>query len=173
MPKNLRRDSESREKIKTSARRSSIDSDSLDARMSQRIEERNALENKERDKEEKPAVRVQENQPFVPKREEPSPAIQTNTNTNTLSEEWACEHCTFINEAKERVCVVCYKTKASALPVTPIPETTPTSFIAGLEKKMSTLKVSNSEESGDSGSTKNKGRIRRKISFSFGTKLAK
>ncbi|XP_011310106.1 uncharacterized protein LUBEL isoform X2 [Fopius arisanus] len=33
-----------------------------------------------------------------------------------VSEEWACEHCTFINDHKVKVCVVCCKTRNSALP---------------------------------------------------------
>ena len=106
-------------------------------------------------------------------------------------EEWACEHCTFINDLKDRVCVVCCKTRSSALPpsneenqgdvpsdVSEIPKTNESAAISSnvgepspdLEKRTSLLKISNSEESGDSGSTKNKGRARRKISFSFGTK---
>lgn len=101
-------------------------------------------------------------------------------------EEWACEHCTFINKINDRVCVVCCKTRSSALP----PSTLNDDPVAGPieprakneasnagnsnhdpEKK--TKKISNSEESGDSGSVKNKGRPKRKISFSFGTKLSK
>ncbi|XP_023248282.1 uncharacterized protein LOC106642482 [Copidosoma floridanum] len=30
--------------------------------------------------------------------------------------DWPCEYCTFLNEAKDRVCAVCCKTKSSALP---------------------------------------------------------
>ncbi|CAD1473557.1 unnamed protein product, partial [Heterotrigona itama] len=104
-------------------------------------------------------------------------------------EEWACEHCTFINDLKDRVCVVCCKTRSSALPptsneenqedvpsdVSEIPKMNESATISSnvgepspdLEKRTSLLKISNSEESGDSGSTKNKGRARRKISFSF------
>lgn len=105
-------------------------------------------------------------------------------------EEWACEHCTFINNIKDRVCVVCCKTRSSALPpsteenmdhvpsdLSEIPKNesaTASSNIndpsPDLEKRTSLLKISNSEESGDSVSTKSKGRARRKISFSFGTK---
>nr|XP_033320964.1 microtubule-associated protein futsch isoform X1 [Megalopta genalis] len=89
-------------------------------------------------------------------------------------EEWACEHCTFLNNEKDRVCVVCCKTKSSALP--PSPEDTqdegpvseppkaesgttssiPSDPSPDLEKRASLLKISNSEESGDSGSAKNK-----------------
>ncbi|XP_066586351.1 microtubule-associated protein futsch [Prorops nasuta] len=83
-------------------------------------------------------------------------------------EDWSCEHCTFINKEKDRVCVVCCKTKSSALP--PIANTDEVDEIASeknesrldtdpnrdLEKKTSTLKISNSEESGDSGSIRNK-----------------
>jgi len=104
-------------------------------------------------------------------------------------EEWACEHCTFINKINDRVCVVCCKTKSSALPPSilnddpsvaePIEPRAPKNEISNnvgdpnhnLEKR--TKKISNSEESGDSGSVKNKGRPKRKISFSFGTKLSK
>lgn len=102
-------------------------------------------------------------------------------------EEWACEHCTFINKINDRVCVVCCKTKSSALP----PSTLNDDPVAGSIKlptkneasnnvgnshhdpEKKTKKISNSEESGDSGSIKNKGRPKRKISFSFGTKLSK
>lgn len=93
-------------------------------------------------------------------------------------QEWACEHCTFINEAKERVCIVCCKTKRSALP--PSPENTPESSenvqesIPEPATKVSSIKMSNGEESGDStATTQSKGRTRRKISFSFGTKVFK
>ena len=119
-------------------------------------------------------------------KEEPSATMEI------PKEEWACEHCTFINDLKDRVCVVCCKTRSSALPpsndeenqedvpsdVSEIPKTIESAIISSnvsepspdLEKRTSLLKISNSEESGDSGSTKNKGRTRRKISFSFGTK---
>ncbi|XP_074103751.1 uncharacterized protein LOC141530509 isoform X1 [Cotesia typhae] len=72
-------------------------------------------------------------------------------------QEWACEHCTFINEAKERVCIVCCKTKRSALP--PSPENTPESSENVQEStpetatKVSSIKMSNGEESGDSAAT--------------------
>lgn len=115
---------------------------------------------------------------------------ETSTTMEIPNEEWACEHCTFINDLKDRVCVVCCKTRSSALPpsseenqedvqsgLSEIPKNelaTTSSNISNpspdLEKRTSLLKISNSEESGDSGSTKNKGRARRKISFSFGTK---
>ncbi|XP_054014611.1 E3 ubiquitin-protein ligase lubel isoform X1 [Hylaeus anthracinus] len=91
-------------------------------------------------------------------------------------EEWACEHCTFINNIKDRVCVVCCKTKSSALPPSneENPEDVPGGFSEipksesattssnlsnpspDIEKRTSLLKISNSEESGDSGSTRNK-----------------
>ncbi|XP_017762284.1 PREDICTED: uncharacterized protein LOC108552242 isoform X2 [Eufriesea mexicana] len=91
-------------------------------------------------------------------------------------EEWACEHCTFINDIKDRVCVVCCKTKSSALPpsneenaedvasssseMVKRESTTTSGSVTNpspdLEKRASLLKISNSEESGDSGSTKNK-----------------
>ncbi|XP_076639258.1 linear Ubiquitin E3 ligase isoform X3 [Colletes latitarsis] len=91
-------------------------------------------------------------------------------------EEWACEHCTFINNVKDRVCVVCCKTKSSALPpstedtledvpggFSEIPKSesaTTSSNLSNpspdLEKRASLLKISNSEESGDSGSMRNK-----------------
>lgn len=99
-------------------------------------------------------------------------------------EEWACEHCTFINKIRDRVCVVCCKTKSSALPPSTLnddplqaPKSETSSNVGDpgpdLEKRTNLLKISNSEESGDSGSIKNKGRPKRKISFSFGTKLSK
>ncbi|XP_025074899.1 uncharacterized protein LOC105430571 [Pogonomyrmex barbatus] len=86
-------------------------------------------------------------------------------------EEWACEHCTFINKINDRVCVVCCKTRSSALP----PSTLNGDSVAGPiepqaskseasnnvdnpspEKRINLLKISNSEESGDSGSVRNK-----------------
>lgn len=103
-------------------------------------------------------------------------------------EEWACEHCTFINKINDRVCVVCCKTKSSALPLSTLNDDSVAGQIEpqapkngtsnnvgdpGLDLKKQTKKISNSEESGDSGSVKNKGRPKRKISFSFGTKLSK
>ncbi|XP_071858243.1 linear Ubiquitin E3 ligase [Bombus fervidus] len=101
---------------------------------------------------------------------------ETSTTMEIPKEEWACEHCTFINDLKDRVCVVCCKTRSSALPpsseenqedvqsgLSEIPKNelaTTSSNISNpspdLEKKTSLLKISNSEESGDSGSTKNK-----------------
>ncbi|XP_076282019.1 linear Ubiquitin E3 ligase isoform X3 [Lasioglossum baleicum] len=89
-------------------------------------------------------------------------------------EEWACEHCTFLNNDKDRVCVVCCKTRSSALPPSPeespdevpmseppktesaTPSSNPSDPSTDLEKRTSLLKISNSEESGDSGSAKNK-----------------
>ncbi|XP_076662189.1 linear Ubiquitin E3 ligase isoform X2 [Halictus rubicundus] len=89
-------------------------------------------------------------------------------------EEWACEHCTFLNNDKDRVCVVCCKTRSSALPPSPeespddvpmseppktesaTPSSNPCDPSPDLEKRTSLLKISNSEESGDSGSAKNK-----------------
>nr|XP_033200770.1 uncharacterized protein LOC117162865 isoform X5 [Bombus vancouverensis nearcticus] len=101
---------------------------------------------------------------------------ETSTTMEIPNEEWACEHCTFINDLKDRVCVVCCKTRSSALPpsneenqedvqsgLSEIPKNelaTTSSNISNpspdLEKRTSLLKISNSEESGDSGSTKNK-----------------
>lgn len=119
------------------------------------------------------------------------------TSMEIPKEEWACEHCTFINKIKDRVCVVCCKTKSSALPPSAQhddddhdddgrrrqPQTPKPSGVGGVgnpgpgPEKTATAnppKVSNSEESGDSGSVvKNKGRPKRTISFSFGTKLFK
>ncbi|XP_029659743.1 uncharacterized protein LOC115233451 [Formica exsecta] len=87
-------------------------------------------------------------------------------------EEWACEHCTFINKINDRVCVVCCKTKSSALPPTtpnddPVELQAPKSEALSkigdpgpdLEKRINLLKISNSEESGDNGSVKNKDAI--------------
>lgn len=114
-------------------------------------------------------------------------ANERNSTMEIPKEEWACEHCTFINNIKDRVCVVCCKTRSSALPpsteentedvpsdLSEIPKNESASNVSNpspdLEKRISLLKISNSEESGDSVSTKSKGRARRKISFSFGTK---
>ncbi|XP_014615373.1 PREDICTED: uncharacterized protein LOC106793178 isoform X6 [Polistes canadensis] len=99
------------------------------------------------------------------------------------ADEWPCEHCTFINKITEKVCVICCKTRSSALPPdenasenieTNIEEiervienvdkqqqqqrvsSTNEDSNTDLEKKTNLLKISNSEESGDSGSTKNK-----------------
>ncbi|XP_071632976.1 uncharacterized protein Lubel isoform X4 [Temnothorax longispinosus] len=83
-------------------------------------------------------------------------------------EEWACEHCTFINKINDRVCVVCCKTKSSALPpsvsnddpaaaagpIEPRAKNEAPNNVGDPEKR--TKKISNSEESGDSGSVKNK-----------------
>lgn len=101
-------------------------------------------------------------------------------------EEWACEHCTFINKINDRVCVVCCKTRSSALPPSTVdpaadqievqaPKNETPSGVSNpdLEKRANPPKTPNSEESGDSGSVRNKGRPKRKISFSFGTKLSK
>ncbi|XP_025266217.1 uncharacterized protein LOC105255397 isoform X3 [Camponotus floridanus] len=82
-------------------------------------------------------------------------------------EEWACEHCTFINKINDRVCVVCCKTKSSALPPSTLnddPVNQPksearSSNVGDLEKRTNLLKISNSEESGDSGSVRNKDAI--------------
>ncbi|XP_020284308.1 uncharacterized protein LOC109854998 isoform X3 [Pseudomyrmex gracilis] len=88
-------------------------------------------------------------------------------------EEWACEHCTFINKINDRVCVVCCKTRSSALPPSTLddnfenqadtqaskneaPKNDPS---PDAEKRTNLLKISNSEESGDSGSVKNKDAI--------------
>ncbi|XP_035722285.1 E3 ubiquitin-protein ligase lubel-like isoform X6 [Vespa mandarinia] len=92
------------------------------------------------------------------------------------TDEWSCEHCTFINKITERVCVICCKTRSSALPSNETDDPDPNiediqtidndnKQVSGstedpnldLEKKTNLLKISNSEESGDSGSTKNKG----------------
>lgn len=120
-----------------------------------------------------------------------SKKISSNETINPVEipkEEWACEHCTFLNKIKDRVCVICCKTRSSALPPTTLdnPQVLPTEHQVtknesnnvsnpslDLEKKTKLLKISNSEESGDSSSAKKKGRTRRKISFSFGTKLSK
>ncbi|XP_067211070.1 E3 ubiquitin-protein ligase lubel isoform X8 [Linepithema humile] len=92
-------------------------------------------------------------------------------------EEWACEHCTFINKINDRVCVVCCKTRSSALPPSTLDDDpseadqaeaqapkneTPSSIgnpSPDLEKRANLPKISNSEESGDSGSVKNKDAI--------------
>ncbi|XP_076752436.1 linear Ubiquitin E3 ligase [Xylocopa sonorina] len=103
-------------------------------------------------------------------------ANQPKTTMEIPKEEWVCEHCTFINNVKDRVCVVCCKTRSSALPPSKgnstedIPSglsenhkgesTMASSNVSNpspdLEKRTNLLKISNSEESGDSGSTKNK-----------------
>ncbi|XP_051169969.1 E3 ubiquitin-protein ligase lubel isoform X2 [Leptopilina boulardi] len=98
---------------------------------------------------------------------------EINKKINTKSEKWACEHCTFINEAKERVCIVCCKTRSSALPppsCSPIPETTNDSSIILptnektinsskiIEEKLNNLKLSPVEENiSDVSTTKKKG----------------
>ncbi|KAG7200339.1 hypothetical protein KM043_017798 [Ampulex compressa] len=100
-------------------------------------------------------------------------AAEETTEIVIPKEEWACEHCTFINNINDRVCVVCCKTKASALPPEEVQadsnevemekngSVTASSNRSDpspdLEKKAGLLKISNSEESGDSGSVKNKG----------------
>ncbi|KAK0182045.1 hypothetical protein PV327_000216 [Microctonus hyperodae] len=75
--------------------------------------------------------------------------------TNNIIEEWACEHCTFVNEAKTRVCIVCCKTKRNALPPSPTnisdsPINTTDTASLDIDKQTPILKTSNSEESGDS-----------------------
>ncbi|XP_011691538.1 PREDICTED: uncharacterized protein LOC105452267 isoform X2 [Wasmannia auropunctata] len=86
-------------------------------------------------------------------------------------EEWACEHCTFINKINDRVCVVCCKTRSSALPPSTLnddpvagpiepraPKNEASSSVGdpSQDPEKRTKKISNSEESGDSGSVKNK-----------------
>ncbi|XP_076685750.1 linear Ubiquitin E3 ligase isoform X2 [Andrena cerasifolii] len=102
--------------------------------------------------------------------------VPEETKMEIPKEEWACEHCTFINNVNDRVCVVCCKTKSSALPpsseetVEDVPSSlseapksesvTTASNLSNpspdLEKRTSLLKISNSEESGDSGPPKSK-----------------
>nr|XP_050849992.1 E3 ubiquitin-protein ligase lubel isoform X9 [Vespula vulgaris] len=109
-------------------------------------------------------------------------ALKKNSPTNKKgtielpADEWSCEHCTFINKITERVCVICCKTRSSALPSNETDDAdtniediqtidNDNKQVSGstedpnpdLEKKTNLLKISNSEESGDSGSTKNKG----------------
>ncbi|XP_058801962.1 E3 ubiquitin-protein ligase lubel-like isoform X1 [Phymastichus coffea] len=36
--------------------------------------------------------------------------------SEVMKGEWACEHCTFLNDPKDKICAICCKTKASALP---------------------------------------------------------
>lgn len=111
--------------------------------------------------------------------EEPDSGNQQSSRSTPESHkgEWACEHCTFLNKETDRVCNVCCKTRRSALPPSEFdePSKPPPSSKAerAVHKKMSNLKISNSEESGDNSSAKNKGSFRRKISFSFGTKPLK
>ncbi|XP_070526173.1 E3 ubiquitin-protein ligase lubel isoform X9 [Cardiocondyla obscurior] len=113
-----------------------------------------------------------EKEPKVTKRDaENTPSKKTTSNEMTMEipkEEWACEHCTFINKINDRVCVVCCKTKSSALPPSTLNDNLgPIEPQAKNEKLNSvgnsnhdsekrTKKISNSEESGDSGSIKNK-----------------
>ncbi|KAL2726532.1 E3 ubiquitin-protein ligase lubel isoform X3 [Vespula squamosa] len=111
-------------------------------------------------------------------------ALKKNSPTNRKgtielpADEWSCEHCTFINKITERVCVICCKTRSSALPSNETDDADAANIqdiqtidndikqVSGstedpnpdLEKKTNLLKISNSEESGDSGSTKNKGK---------------
>ncbi|KAK0096160.1 hypothetical protein PV326_006271 [Microctonus aethiopoides] len=75
--------------------------------------------------------------------------------TDNIIEEWACEHCTFVNEAKIRVCIVCCKTKRNALPPSPTnisdsPMNAVETVNPDIDKQTPILKTSNSEESGDS-----------------------
>ncbi|KAK2585496.1 hypothetical protein KPH14_010148 [Odynerus spinipes] len=106
-----------------------------------------------------------------------NPPADAKISVELPSDEWSCEHCTFINKVTERVCVICCKTKSSALPPAEADDaegndveeiqaaigneskevSDPTEDPSpDLEKKTNLLKISNSEESGDSGSTKNK-----------------
>ncbi|XP_014222174.1 uncharacterized protein LOC106649329 [Trichogramma pretiosum] len=47
-------------------------------------------------------------------------STSSKSNQDLMSElmngEWPCEHCTFLNDPKDKICAVCCKTKASALP---------------------------------------------------------
>ncbi|XP_026667704.1 uncharacterized protein LOC108622912 isoform X2 [Ceratina calcarata] len=109
--------------------------------------------------------------------QKPTNDASEKTDLQIPKEEWACEHCTFINNVRDRVCVVCCKTRSSALPPSneenaddvpngssEIPKSESDKAPSNvsnpspdLEKRTSLLKISNSEESGgDSGSTKNK-----------------
>ncbi|XP_063977299.1 E3 ubiquitin-protein ligase lubel isoform X3 [Diachasmimorpha longicaudata] len=70
----------------------------------------------------------------------------------TVNEEWACEHCTFINDPKVNVCVVCCKTRKCALPPSPNND----SPSPDGEKKRG-IRVSNSEESDSPANIKEEG----------------
>ncbi|XP_034940977.1 E3 ubiquitin-protein ligase lubel [Chelonus insularis] len=74
--------------------------------------------------------------------------------------EWTCDHCTFINEIKERVCIVCCKTRKSLLPPSPVnsPESSANAEESSPDPvpKSPSVKLSNGEESGDSTATQNK-----------------
>ena len=114
-------------------------------------------------------------------------AMKNNKEARGLEEEqeedWACEHCTFINDAKTKVCIICCKTRSSALSPAPPNELSESSaptdtsgpsseLLAKPRDGTGSLKISNSEESSDSTNAANsKGRMRRKISFSFETKM--
>ncbi|XP_043274207.1 E3 ubiquitin-protein ligase lubel isoform X2 [Venturia canescens] len=88
---------------------------------------------------------------------------ETTDNLNDVGEEWPCEHCTFINEAREKVCAVCCKTRSSALPSPSIEDeqNPPNTSISNPSPELrdkpigSLIKISNSEESGDSANTGN------------------
>lgn len=92
--------------------------------------------------------------------------MNSSKESGIVTEEWACEHCTFINDAKVKICVVCCKTRKCALPASP----SNGSESPEADKKRG-IRVSNSEESDSAANIK--GRMRRKISFSFGTKVFK
>ncbi|XP_039308774.1 E3 ubiquitin-protein ligase lubel isoform X3 [Solenopsis invicta] len=121
-------------------------------------------------------TKQQQARTFQPRKEQKAAERDIVESTNALSmeipkEEWACEHCTFINKINDRVCVVCCKTKSSALPpntlnddsvASPIEPRAPKNEasnsvgVPNHEPEKRTKKISNSEESGDSGSVKNK-----------------
>ena len=108
-----------------------------------------------------------------------------------MAGEWACEHCTFINDPKNRICIICCKTRRSVLSLlcsSSDSQKTSTSSKSqdihtsnepnadpntDMDEKLHSLRLPIGEESDDSSSTKKKGRLRRKISFSFDTKSSK
>lgn len=82
---------------------------------------------------------------------------------NEETEPWPCEHCTFINEAKLKVCTVCCKTRSIALP--PVEPEDPQT----ISKPDGLSDAERKATDSDNSLAKGKGRFR-KISFSFGTK---
>lgn len=92
---------------------------------------------------------------------------------STRNEKWHCEHCTFLNEGKKTICVICCKTKRSALPLTP-PQNDSSANNSETEAqcKKDSLRISNSsEESEDIKSTQTIGRTKEKNIFRSGKKI--
>ncbi|KAJ8672719.1 hypothetical protein QAD02_003979 [Eretmocerus hayati] len=71
--------------------------------------------------------------------------------SEVLRGEWPCEHCTFLNDPKDKICAICCKTKSSALPPPKIEDEEDEEFQSSLAK----LKLANGEPE-DSGTLKGK-----------------